>query len=171
MNEQIVWVDAVRCTGCGACIDACPVQAMGLIDGKARVDEQACTGCGICMDACPEEAIRPVIQGELIPAPQRPAPTVYRPSPLVETAGAGVVATAPNPENARRFFDYLRTREAQDVLGRFGNYPVIAGAALPAGGVDVPSEQVIEVDFRWSAENRSRILDTFQEVTQAEPAE
>jgi Fe-S-cluster-containing hydrogenase component 2 len=93
MNEQIVWVDAVRCTGCGACIDVCPVRAMALIDGKARVDEQTCTGCGICMDACPEAAIRPVIQGELIPAPQRPAPTVYRPSPLVETAGAAMVAT------------------------------------------------------------------------------
>jgi hypothetical protein len=33
----------------------------------------------------------------------------------------------------------------------------------------VPAEQVIDVDFVWSAENRDRILETFQDVTQAEP--
>jgi hypothetical protein len=55
------------------------------------------------------------------------------------------------------------------VLTQFGNYPVIAGITPPAGGVDVPPEQVIDVDFRWSAENRERILNTFQDVSQAEP--
>lgn len=95
---------------------------------------------------------------------------VVIPDPVfAEPYGGAVVAGGPNPENARRFFDYLLTRTAQDILGQFGNYPVVAGAALPEGGVEVPSEQVIEVDFRWSAENRSRILETFQEVTQAEP--
>jgi Fe-S-cluster-containing hydrogenase component 2 len=91
MDRQTVWVDATRCTGCGACVEACPVGAIALVDGKARVDEELCTGCGACVDACPEGAIQPVIQGELIPAPERPAPTVRRPSPLAETAGAAVV--------------------------------------------------------------------------------
>ena len=95
---------------------------------------------------------------------------VVIPDPVfAEPYGGAVVAGAPNPENARAFFDYLVSNAAQDVLGQFGNYPVVAGAALPVGGIEVPSEQVIEVDFLWSAENRARILDTFQEVTQAEP--
>ena len=93
MNKQMVWVDAVRCTGCGACVEVCLVEAIVLMDGKARVDEKTCTGCGACLDICPENAIQPVIQGELVPAPERPAPTVYRPGPLAETAGAAVVAT------------------------------------------------------------------------------
>ena len=38
MERQTVWVEVARCTGCGACVDACPVGAMALIDGKARVD-------------------------------------------------------------------------------------------------------------------------------------
>ena len=91
MDGQIVWVDVTRCTGCGACVEVCPVGAIALVDGKARVDEELCTGCGACVDACPEGAIQPVAQGELILAPERPAPTVYRPSPLAETAGAAVV--------------------------------------------------------------------------------
>jgi MinD superfamily P-loop ATPase len=94
MDGQTAWVDVTRCTGCGACVEVCPAGAIALlVDGKARVDEEACTGCGACVDACPEGAIQPVvtIQGELVPAPERPAPTVYRPSPLAETAGAAVV--------------------------------------------------------------------------------
>jgi iron(III) transport system substrate-binding protein len=95
---------------------------------------------------------------------------VVIPDPVfAEPYGGAVVAGAPNPENARAFFDYLLTLDAQNVLGRFGNYPVVAGAALPEGGVDVPSDQVIDVDYVWSAENRDRILQTFQETTQAEP--
>jgi iron(III) transport system substrate-binding protein len=95
---------------------------------------------------------------------------VVIPDPVfAEPYGGAVVAGAPNPDEARAFFDYLLTRPAQDVLGQFGNYPVVAGAALPEGGIEVPAEQVIEVDFVWSAENRDRILETFQSVTQAEP--
>jgi iron(III) transport system substrate-binding protein len=95
---------------------------------------------------------------------------VVIPNPVfAEPYGGAVVAGAPNPENARAFFYFLVSRAGQDVLGRFGNYPVVAGAVLPEGGVDVPSEQVIDVDFVWSAANRSRILETFQEVAQADP--
>ena len=91
MDGQTVWVDVTRCTGCGACVEVCPVEAIAaLVDGKARVDEELCTGCGACVDACPEDAIQPVIQGKLVPAPERPAPTVYRPGPLVEAVGVTV---------------------------------------------------------------------------------
>jgi NAD-dependent dihydropyrimidine dehydrogenase PreA subunit len=93
MDTQTMWVDVTRCTGCGACVEVCPVGAIALVDGKARVDEELCTGCGACADACPEGVIQPVVtvQGELVPAPERPAPTVYRPGPVVETASAAVV--------------------------------------------------------------------------------
>jgi len=91
MGEQAMWVDVRRCTGCGACAEVCPVGAIAMVDGKACVDEETCTGCEICMDVCPEGAIQPVIQGELVPAPKRSAPTVYRPAPLAQTAGAAVV--------------------------------------------------------------------------------
>ncbi len=92
-NGQTVWIDAGRCTGCGACVEQCPTGAIALVGGKARVTEALCKGCEVCIEACPEGAIQPVVQGELVPAPERPAPSVYQPSPLAETAGAVAVAT------------------------------------------------------------------------------
>jgi len=50
-------IDKEKCTGCGACIDECPSEAISLQDDKAVVDEDACVDCGVCVDACPEEAI------------------------------------------------------------------------------------------------------------------
>ncbi|MBN1977222.1 MAG: 4Fe-4S binding protein [Anaerolineae bacterium] len=92
MARQKVWIETTRCTGCGACVGVCPVGAIALADGKARVDEEACTGCETCIDTCPEGAIQPVVQGELVPVPERPAAAVRQPSPLAESAGAVAVA-------------------------------------------------------------------------------
>lgn len=89
----LVWVDGARCTGCGLCVGSCPIGALALLDGMARVDEEACTGCGVCIDVCPEGAIEPVVQGEIVPAPERPVPAVYRPGPLVQGASAALAVT------------------------------------------------------------------------------
>ncbi len=99
-NDQVVWIDTERCTRCGACVEACPVGAIALVDGKAHVAEEMCTGCGACLEVCPEDAIHPVVHGELVRAEERAvaarrtkgrlAPAVERARPLVETAGPAV---------------------------------------------------------------------------------
>jgi len=46
-----------ECVGCGACEDICPVGAVEILDGVAKVDMDWCIGCGVCAVVCPTEAI------------------------------------------------------------------------------------------------------------------
>ena len=61
-----------RCTGCGRCVRACPVQAISLVPRRRRrddgsepskrllssIDLERCLGCGVCVDVCREGALR-----------------------------------------------------------------------------------------------------------------
>jgi len=59
------WVDQDSCTGCGMCVEECPVETIYLQEEKAEIDMDHCIRCGRCHDACPEEAVRH--DGEKIP--------------------------------------------------------------------------------------------------------
>lgn len=50
-------VDSEKCSGCGECVQACPLDAIQIEDNLAKVDEETCGDCGACVDACPNEAI------------------------------------------------------------------------------------------------------------------
>lgn len=50
-------VDAEKCTGCGECVEACPLDALEVQNDVAVVDEDVCGDCGSCTDVCPTEAI------------------------------------------------------------------------------------------------------------------
>jgi formate hydrogenlyase subunit 6/NADH:ubiquinone oxidoreductase subunit I len=60
-------IDASACTGCGKCVQACPVEALSLVSandpGKpkkkaARLDTEVCLGCGVCARACDQESLQ-----------------------------------------------------------------------------------------------------------------
>jgi len=53
-----VQIDGEKCTGCGLCVDVCPVEAISLENDKAKVDAEKCVDCGQCVEECPNEAIK-----------------------------------------------------------------------------------------------------------------
>ncbi|HEC05229.1 MAG TPA: 4Fe-4S dicluster domain-containing protein [Thiolapillus brandeum] len=71
-HAHLPWVphiEAAACSGCDACIQLCPTEALrhetqhedSSRDGSSscyRMDAPRCTGCGICVDVCSEQAIR-----------------------------------------------------------------------------------------------------------------
>ena len=48
---------AYGCLGLGSCEKACPFDAIHVIDGVARVDEEKCKACNKCVDICPRHII------------------------------------------------------------------------------------------------------------------
>jgi NADH:ubiquinone oxidoreductase subunit F (NADH-binding)/NAD-dependent dihydropyrimidine dehydrogenase PreA subunit len=51
-------IDADKCTGCMACLKACPVEAITGTKKEPHVIDQAkCTRCGACFEACKFEAV------------------------------------------------------------------------------------------------------------------
>jgi ferredoxin len=55
-SSLVAAVDTARCTGCGACAEVCPMEAI-TVDATATIETSSCTGCGLCVDECPQEAI------------------------------------------------------------------------------------------------------------------
>jgi NAD-dependent dihydropyrimidine dehydrogenase PreA subunit len=51
-------INAARCNACGACIAACPTDALGWRDGNAALTApDRCTYCATCEDICEPGAI------------------------------------------------------------------------------------------------------------------
>ena len=51
-------VDADKCTGCGECVDTCPVEVYELQGGKSvAVKGEECLGCDSCVEVCESSAI------------------------------------------------------------------------------------------------------------------
>ena len=50
------------CLGFGTCVKECPFDAIHVIDGIAKVDEEKCKACGKCVAACPKNLIELVPQ-------------------------------------------------------------------------------------------------------------
>lgn len=45
------------CNGSGLCVPVCPVNAIVMKKGKAKINPFICIGCGACIPVCPKEAI------------------------------------------------------------------------------------------------------------------
>jgi Fe-S-cluster-containing hydrogenase component 2 len=52
-------VEKEKCTGCAACMLACPNFAITLKEGKAEVDAELCVDCGTCGETCEHGAVIP----------------------------------------------------------------------------------------------------------------
>jgi NAD-dependent dihydropyrimidine dehydrogenase PreA subunit len=69
-----LFINQELCDGCGACVEACPNEAISVLDGKAGIDELLCTSCESCASLCPVGAIQNVPIS---------TPTVYIPNSSV----------------------------------------------------------------------------------------
>ena len=52
------WIDKEICTGCGVCIDECPVDTIVMVDSKAEIKMDGCIRCAICHGICSLDAVK-----------------------------------------------------------------------------------------------------------------
>ena len=51
-------LDALRCVGCGLCVEVCPSAVLSINNRKSTIiDRDACIECGACMTNCASAAI------------------------------------------------------------------------------------------------------------------
>ncbi|MCC0719741.1 MULTISPECIES: 4Fe-4S binding protein [unclassified Clostridioides] len=58
MIRKIIKIDEEKCNGCGLCVEACHEEAIGMVNGKAKLlRDDYCDGLGDCLPTCPTNAI------------------------------------------------------------------------------------------------------------------
>ena len=91
----VVYVDEIRCTGCGLCTDVCPTGAIRVVNGVACVEQGLCRECETCLSACPTGAILALREPTQAEKPTHlPAPT---PVPVRPVAPAPQTTTSMRP--------------------------------------------------------------------------
>ncbi|KAF1086218.1 NADH dehydrogenase subunit I [Sporotomaculum syntrophicum] len=79
-SSFIATVAVEKCTGCGRCVSACPVNGINLVKRAsfgaveentiARVDETICLGCGVCATQCARGALQLIKRQPIVLPPE-----------------------------------------------------------------------------------------------------
>lgn len=84
-----------------------------------------------------------------------------------EIGSMSLIKGGPNPENAKKWYDWALTAEAQKLAGQVTNFqlPSNKGAPLPEGAPDPNQIKLIDYDFAkfGSSEERTRLLSKWDE--------
>ncbi|MFZ4480655.1 MAG: NAD(P)-binding domain-containing protein [Rhodoferax sp.] len=125
--------DPALCMGSGACVKACPEQALGVVNGKAVLINAAhCIGHGACMSACPVEAITLVFGTEkrgvdipnINPDFETNVPGIFIAG---ELGGMGLIRKA--AEQGRQAMESIRKRKTENE----SEFDVVIVGSGPAG--------------------------------------
>ncbi len=55
-KTQVIYTELTECQDCYKCLRECPVKAIQIVNGHARVMAELCVHCGHCVEVCPQKA-------------------------------------------------------------------------------------------------------------------
>jgi len=56
-NAYFARHDPAQCSACGVCVQRCPMEALGWVEGSIALNSDRCIGCGLCVSACATGAL------------------------------------------------------------------------------------------------------------------
>ena len=100
---EVQWL-AVRCLGCGTCVEACPEGCLTLSEDGLMRDRELCKACGTCVEVCPagaQEALGCSVTAESLVA------ELLKDRAYYETSGGGVTLSGGEPTFQPEFAEAL----------------------------------------------------------------
>lgn len=113
---------ADKCVCCGECIQACPQQALTMLDTGISRDMQLCVQCGACVDICPALAHERTGSSKSVASVVE---AVRRDMPFYDQTGGGVTFSGGEPLLQPSFL-----RELLTACGTFGIHRAVDTSAF-----------------------------------------
>jgi len=150
-QAQYPYIDAMRCIGCGSCVEACPEgEVLGVVGGTATVvNGLKCVGHGKCAEACPVGAIE-IGLGDLKTRADLPlldatyqssVPGLYI---VGELGGLALVRNA--VAQGRRAVEHIAERAGKLPRREEGVFDLVVVGAGPAGLVAAATARSLGLD-------------------------
>ncbi|MDY6844345.1 MAG: glycyl-radical enzyme activating protein, partial [Thermodesulfobacteriota bacterium] len=115
----------VNCTGCKACVEACPMDALSLTEPNIiKIDKGLCTVCLQCVEICKENAIH--VWGRMVKV-KDVIDEVAKDKPFYDNSGGGMTVSGGEPTAQPEFtlslFRCAKEREINCALDTCGHTP------------------------------------------------
>lgn len=119
-----IMVRRQKCEGCGECVQACPRDAIDLVEGLVAIDRARCDLCMDCVEACPTGALE--VTGEEITI-EAAVDECSQDEPFYRNSDGGVTLSGgeplSQPEFALEFLKACKQRSLSTALDTCGHAP------------------------------------------------
>jgi iron(III) transport system substrate-binding protein len=84
------------------------------------------------------------------------------PSPtFAEPSCTAIIANAPNMDGAKKFMEFILSKNAQELAVTLGNYSVRPDVAPPKGAPPLKDLKVFPDDYKWGSKYKKELLNEF----------
>jgi iron(III) transport system substrate-binding protein len=95
---------------------------------------------------------------------KQPIEVIFPPETGAEIGGASIIKGGANPEGAKKFVDFLLSKEAQAIKTDLGHtYPVRDDVSPPQGVPPLASIQLVKYDRQFAIANRARLTKKWED--------
>ena len=116
-RNHSIRLDRDKCMGCTHCLRRCPMEAIRIRHGKARMLNERCIDCGECIRVCPHHAKAAVTDPLSCMEPFSYRIALPAPAFFGQFAGSDVLNTLPQGLREIGFDDVFEVSRGAQIIG------------------------------------------------------